>query len=356
MKRLFFLFVFTAFLLSSCGNATPTSTQAPAAQTPVTQSPVTQPPVTQASVTNAPPTSSVVNPPDCKSSAAFVADVTVPDNTSFKQGEKFNKVWRIKNTGTCTWTEQYNLVFYDGDQMSAPDSSPLSVTKPGDTLDIAVDMVAPMKAQVSRADFQIHTPSGEAMPIDKNTLLWVIITVGSSTASNTNSGSGSGASTGSGTGTPSGSGAGGAAGPGLVTSTCNFSIDQARVNQTVDAINAYRAQSNLPPYAVDPDLVTAAQAHAADIACKNLFGHTGSNGSTPASRVASTGYVASAITENVYGSFPPLTPAGVVSWWATDQTDPRHNANLISSIYTQIGVGYAFFNNFGYYVVDFAAP
>lgn len=351
MKGLFSLFVFTTFLLSSCGNATPTSTQAP-----ITQASITQTSTVQASITNVPPTSSIVNPPGCTNSAAFVTDVTVPDNASFKQGEKFNKVWRIKNTGTCTWTEQYTLVFYDGDQMSAPDSTPLSVTRPGDTLDIAVDMVAPMKDQVSRADFQIHTPSGEIMQIDKNTLLWVIITVGSSTASSSNSGSGSGTSISPGTGTASTSGTGSAAGPGLVTSTCNFSIDQTRVNQTVDAINAYRAQNNLPPYVVDPDLVTAAQAHAADIACKNLFGHTGSNGSTPASRVASTGYVASAITENVYGSYPPLTSSGVVSWWATDQTDLHHNANLVSSTYTQIGVGYAFFNNFGYYVVDFAAP
>jgi hypothetical protein len=28
----------------------------------------------------------------------------------------------------------------------------------------------------------------------------------------------------------------------------------------------------------------------------------------------------------------------------------------LSTTYTEIGVGYSFFNNFGYYVVDFAAP
>ncbi len=343
MKKFFYLALVLAFFLSACGGVnSPTPTQPPP----------TTPPTTQPTITNEPPTVSVTNQPGCTNSAAFVTDVTVPDNSNFKQGEKLNKIWRVKNTGTCTWTPDYTLVFYDGDQMGAPSPMPLNVTKPGDTLDIAVDMVAPMKDQISRADFQIHTPSGQSMPIDKDTLLWVIITVGNYTAS----GSGSGTNSGSGTGTPSGSATGSANGPGLVTSTCNFSIDQTRVNQTVDAINAYRAQTNLPPYAIDPDLVTAAQAHAADIACHNLFGHTGSNGSTPASRVAATGYVASAVTENVYGSYPPLTPAGAVSWWATDQTDPRHNQNLVSTQYTQIGVGYAFFNNFGYYVVVFAAP
>jgi len=352
MKKFYSLALILTFLLSACGaNTTPASTQVPATQSPAAPAPAAQSPLT-----NVPPASAVVNPPGCTNSAAFVTDVTVPDNSNFKQGEKFNKVWRIKNTGTCTWTEQYTLVFYDGDQMSAPNSTPLAVTRPGDTLDVAVDMVAPQKDQISRADFQIHPPSGEAMPIDKNTLLWVVITVGSSAAGSTGGGSGTGTGTTPGNGTVSAPGTGSPTGPGLVTSTCKFSIDQTRVNQTVDAINAYRAQSGLPAYVVNPDLVTAAQAHSADIACNNLFGHTGSNGSTPVSRVASTGYAVSVVTENVYGSYPPLTPAGAVSWWATDQTDPRHNQNLVSTIYTQVGVGYAFFNNFGYYVVDFAAP
>jgi uncharacterized protein YkwD len=72
--------------------------------------------------------------------------------------------------------------------------------------------------------------------------------------------------------------------------------------------------------------------------------------------VASTGYVASTVTENVYGSFPPLSGQGVVAWWATDTTDLHHNENLLSSTYTEMGIGYAFYQNFGYYVIDFAAP
>ena len=100
----------------------------------------------------------------------------------------------------------------------------------------------------------------------------------------------------------------------------------------------------------------AAQAHANDMACNQLFYHNGSDGSTPETRVAASGYVASKVTENVYGSYPPLTPDGAVNWWKTDKTDPNHNKNLISTDYTEIGVGYAFYNNYGYYVVDFATP
>ncbi|HGJ66308.1 TPA: hypothetical protein ENS27_13160, partial [bacterium] len=43
--------------------------------------------------------------------AGFVADVTVPDGTSFAPGAAFIKTWRLKNIGTCTWTGKYGLSF-----------------------------------------------------------------------------------------------------------------------------------------------------------------------------------------------------------------------------------------------------
>ena len=122
------------------------------------------------------------------------------------------------------------------------------------------------------------------------------------------------------------------------------------------ALTAYRATVNLAALPVNAQLSQAAQIHANDIACNNLFGHTGSDSSSPQSRVALTGFVASDVSENVYGSYPPLTGDGVVSWWANDKTDIRHNENLLTTKFTEIGVGYAFFNNFGYYVIVFAKP
>ena len=42
--------------------------------------------------------------PLCKNSA-FVADVTIPDGTVLKPGEKFTKIWSVQNTGICAWDE-----------------------------------------------------------------------------------------------------------------------------------------------------------------------------------------------------------------------------------------------------------
>jgi len=72
--------------------------------------------------------------------------------------------------------------------------------------------------------------------------------------------------------------------------------------------------------------------------------------------VAATGYVASSVSENIYGSYPPLTGQGVVNWWINDKSDLRHNQNLLSTTFTQIGVGYSFYENFGYYVLVVAKP
>jgi hypothetical protein len=40
---------------------------------------------------------------------AFVTDVTIPDGQVIPPGAKFVKTWRIKNTGTTTWTANYRV-------------------------------------------------------------------------------------------------------------------------------------------------------------------------------------------------------------------------------------------------------
>jgi uncharacterized protein YkwD len=150
--------------------------------------------------------------------------------------------------------------------------------------------------------------------------------------------------------------ASGASGNGFATANCAYTLDAAKVTEAINAINAYRAQSGLPAYNLDPQLTLAAQAHANDMACNKLFVHTGSNGSTPASRVVVSGYVAKSVSENVQGSYPPLSGQGAIDWWKNDKTDLRHNLNLISDKFVDIGVGYSFFNDYGYYVIVFATP
>lgn len=131
-----------------------TPTMAPAA----TQQPTTPPP-TQAPTVPPLPTSRPTEVTPCDR-GDFGADVTIPDDTLMNPGEKFTKTWRIKNTGSCTWSTSYEAVFVDGNAMNAPVSVklPKSVA-PGDTVDISVEMTAPMEPKTYRGNWKLRNAS-----------------------------------------------------------------------------------------------------------------------------------------------------------------------------------------------------
>jgi len=326
-----------------------TDTAVPATKTPIEEATVAIPVTGETGTPSPSPTPTVIvpeNAADCVNKAAFVSDVTIPDNSKVTAGTAFTKTWRVRNDGTCIWWSGYTLEHYSETSMSAPPSVPLPVTNPGETADISVDLVAPSVAGTYRGNFVIKNPKDLIMQVDNDSRLWLIIEATSAPAGTvTPEGS---SVTSAPTGSSSASASGGA--------TCDFTTNAVYTEQVSAAINTYRTQNTLGEYNVNAQLAQAAQAHAQDMACNQLFVHTGSDGSTPQTRVAATGYTASRVTENVYGSYPPLSPTQVVTWWKFDTTDPNHNKNLISTEYTDIGIGYAFYNNYGYYVVVFATP
>lgn len=97
---------------------------------------------------------------DCQNDAAFVSDVTVPDGTVFKPSDAINKVWRVRNTGTCAWGEGYKLTFADGAPMDASSSVAVPPTVPGATADIAVPMIAPRTPGTYRGRWKLSALNG----------------------------------------------------------------------------------------------------------------------------------------------------------------------------------------------------
>jgi hypothetical protein len=80
---------------------------------------------------------------DAELQAAFVADVTVPDNSQFDKGEKFTKTWRVRNAGTVDWPADTNLIFIEGEQMSDIDTVNVGEVAAGEEVDISIEMTAP---------------------------------------------------------------------------------------------------------------------------------------------------------------------------------------------------------------------
>ncbi len=127
------------------------------------------PPSTEAMVT---PTTSPTLPPSPTSTATpttvpcdraqYIADVNYPDGTDLAPGTSFTKTWRIQNTGTCTWTSSYSLVFYSGDSMSAPAAVSLTpgTVAPGQSVDVSVPLVAPSTAGTYQGYFRLRNAAG----------------------------------------------------------------------------------------------------------------------------------------------------------------------------------------------------
>jgi hypothetical protein len=134
-------------------------TQTPPLFVPSTPLPVFSP---TPKPTATPTPTSTATPVPCSNNAAFVADITVPDNTVFKKRDTFNKTWQLNNTGTCTWDLHYEFVFVDGERMEG--ASPTGLPKkvpPGDTVEVTVSMIAPDEYGTFRGRWQMRSPDDE---------------------------------------------------------------------------------------------------------------------------------------------------------------------------------------------------
>ena len=119
--------------------------------------------------------------------AQFVADVTIPDGTSFAPGAALIKTWRFKNIGTCTWSTSYAIVFYSGTKMGAPSAvnMPTSVA-PGATVDVTVNMTAPTTAGHYRGNWMLRNASSVLFGVGPYGTYWffidIVVSAGYSTA------------------------------------------------------------------------------------------------------------------------------------------------------------------------------
>ncbi len=118
--------------------------------------------------------------------ASFIADITIPDGSQMAPGEAFTKTWRLKNTGTCSWTTQYALVFDSGTQMGGPVVQQLTqVVNPGETVDLSVNLVAPAADGTYRGYWRLRDANGNTFGLTNGNAFWVDIKVASASPTST---------------------------------------------------------------------------------------------------------------------------------------------------------------------------
>lgn len=85
---------------------------------------------------------------DACNNSAFEGDVTIPDGSAIEAGTNFQKVWAIRNTGTCTWDEGFALVYIGG---STPSLDPYNFeikksedfVAAGESINIGINLTSP---------------------------------------------------------------------------------------------------------------------------------------------------------------------------------------------------------------------
>ncbi len=92
--------------------------------------------------------------------STFVTDVTVPDGTPLSGGQVFNKIWRVRNSGTCAWSTSDALVFVSGEAMTGSTVVAVPATAPGATADLLVPMTAPSTTGAHSGVWRIRSTSG----------------------------------------------------------------------------------------------------------------------------------------------------------------------------------------------------
>lgn len=92
--------------------------------------------------------------------AIWVADVSVQDGTEMSPGQAFEKTWRIKNTGTCTWTESYRLAFGYGELMNGQPRALAWAVAPGENIEVTVVFSAPLAAGAYQSYWRMANPAG----------------------------------------------------------------------------------------------------------------------------------------------------------------------------------------------------
>ena len=139
----------------------------------------TEPPVPTNTSTPAP-----TNTPQGKcDQAAFVSE-TIPDGSDFSPGQVFTKTWTLKNSGTCTWNADYDVVFFSGNALGAPAAKSLTAgtVAPGQSIQISLELQAPTASGTHRGDFKLRNAAGVLFGIgDKDAPFWVKIDVAGTT-------------------------------------------------------------------------------------------------------------------------------------------------------------------------------
>lgn len=121
-------------------------------------------------------------PGACIDGMAYVSDLNYDDENmtdpvEMEPNEDFEKGWRLKNVGTCTWTDKYSIRYVYGNEaesgMGGETTYVSGSVKPGQTYDMYVELEAPSKPHTYQGFWQMYNANVQAF----GQTVWVGIVV-----------------------------------------------------------------------------------------------------------------------------------------------------------------------------------
>ncbi len=129
-----------------------------------------------------PDTGEPARAPECVNAMSLIAHLSLDDDgmrspPPISPGTPFQKSWRLQNNGTCTWGDGYVLTPVGGNVPQATMGGAATVVPgpvvPGQTVDVIVNLVAPLIPGVYQGFWTMRAPNGLLF----GDRIWVGITV-----------------------------------------------------------------------------------------------------------------------------------------------------------------------------------
>lgn len=104
---------------------------------------------------------------------------SIPDGTEIAAGRTFVKTWRLKNTGSCNWTNEFILRFIDGELLGAGASIRLTdeIIPPNGYANVDVDMEAPLEAGTYKGYWKLVSDKGKIFGVGTDGKGWIWIEI-----------------------------------------------------------------------------------------------------------------------------------------------------------------------------------
>jgi len=97
---------------------------------------------------------------NCQNQLTYLNDLSIPDGTEVKPGEKITKRWLIVNEGSCNWDQSYSFQLISGLSLGAKKVQELFPARQNTRAILELNFTAPDNPGRYNTWWQAHDPSG----------------------------------------------------------------------------------------------------------------------------------------------------------------------------------------------------